>query len=1205
MSKGREYELLMLDAEKLIHDYDIVKDKNSKNRIRYKVDFTKKEFAGRFVENTDFYDDTALFHQMLCQLDKESDRVKALISDKNEALRLKRLLIFVDFGNLFLSLSENKNREIIDKNEYTVNELRPNSRAISNEYRLYQMFEHGIDIKFSDEDAAILGDILGKTSDGYMTFIPFDKSGSMSRESKMSFVNNTIPGYLSNLNKRLLLDIDFSIDKRDEKKSIIGANEISRFYAYKGLYLSSARRINSCYEILDRKDMESLVLNEETVIILKDKYEARKGSGEVNNNLLVEYITAEKDGETNKIKMESQENGIKPRELEIGSIFDGEGIISKEYKERINDMLGLKRRGDNPKEATSFQIRMPFAKGMLHTVDFLGFLRDEFGITDSYMIKDYFGIERDLKKARIILSNSMFKAAKWFVKLRMVRSNRDLRDNNYRLRDLIFEEYGNDPMRYYFKKLADYEHSLYISNTNVPYIGKTLTTLNYQFLNTVGLSERELSGIVNSHLKYVRNPERSIAGLADTDDETTSLEKWQRLLSVNSEVRFEKSIKRKLEAKSNSLLKDLAKGRIILPGEVRYLSRDLLSYMLSMFGLFDREEYRKRAKELSKEALEKSEFYMPKTGAKELLKRENYYALFRNPHLSRNEECALKPRLPELLEKDASREDIYEKYFGSLKGILMVSRTSFAPNALGGADFDGDIVKLYYSQTINDAVRREIYKKGTKRQERKVPIVSIPSISGTLSSISLDVDKIHYTTIRETFANNIGRISNLAIKIGQRLYSADCREESINGHTCAECTVLTGLDIDAAKSGFRPDLSEMLKEVSDYFKEADRKSFDYVTQFEKKVDNLPVYRARLMADYDETKEFKCRRKDFSFTYKKDEKAGTLNLLTHFFLSEYTNNIKNDSEGKKFRFRAVQDEGWDEIIKREDIAPFYKEIEALIMAYGDVIRIMRNSSIMLRESAENNMLGRILTTFKTQYSRYLEKIDEEPGEKSRAVSYEEVESVLYAELLDTLALCFLKDEEEGGVDVAKIDAAIKRLENSEWPYLINDNEKKSTLYELLQIKEDKIELLEEAECMSLIYNFSNKGYFLLYYILHELFVRYNDMVKSSRMSGAEFRNNIKSAKRIRGSRLYEESLRRLSDIYYEALTEIKTNSVIQAELLGCVREELARIKADILFEVEDFDKEDDWFRIIYKAKKENDQFIWDYFSFEELKGQAAF
>lgn len=69
----------------------------------------------------------------------------------------------------------------------------------------------------------------------------------------------------------------------------------------------------------------------------------------------------------------------------------------------------------------------------------------------------------------------------------------------------------------------------------------------------------------------------------------------------------------------------------------------------------------------------------------------------RNPHLSRNEQIILRAA-----EKYGS---LYEKYFSHLKGAVMISAASNVVMTLGGADFDGDLVKIIKDSRIVQAVQ--------------------------------------------------------------------------------------------------------------------------------------------------------------------------------------------------------------------------------------------------------------------------------------------------------------------------------------------------------------------------------------------------------------------------------------------------------------------------------------------------------------------
>lgn len=135
--------------------------------------------------------------------------------------------------------------------------------------------------------------------------------------------------------------------------------------------------------------------------------------------------------------------------------FDGEGLISKEYARVVDEKLCGK------KVHTSFQIRMPYVKGMLHEVDFKDYL-DRSGADT---ITDLWGVQHPIQKVDIILTKSMFKGCGW------------LNESGMSWED-------------YWAVFRKYRHALYITNISKKKPEKT-TELNYQFLNTVSLKADE------------------------------------------------------------------------------------------------------------------------------------------------------------------------------------------------------------------------------------------------------------------------------------------------------------------------------------------------------------------------------------------------------------------------------------------------------------------------------------------------------------------------------------------------------------------------------------------------------------------------------------------------------------------------------------------------------------------------------------------
>ena len=59
-------------------------------------------------------------------------------------------------------------------------------------------------------------------------------------------------------------------------------------------------------------------------------------------------------------------------------------------------------------------------------------------------------------------------------------------------------------MRLYFSRLRKYGHALYVGNTDVNLSAPGKTKLNYQFLNTLALTEEEFEGLVNEHMERAK-----------------------------------------------------------------------------------------------------------------------------------------------------------------------------------------------------------------------------------------------------------------------------------------------------------------------------------------------------------------------------------------------------------------------------------------------------------------------------------------------------------------------------------------------------------------------------------------------------------------------------------------------------------------------------------------------------------------------------
>ena len=75
--------------------------------------------------------------------------------------------------------------------------------------------------------------------------------------------------------------------------------------------------------------------------------------------------------------------------------------------------------------------------------------------------------------------------------------------------------------------------------------------------------------------------------------------------------------------------------------------------------------------------------------------------LLRNPHIARNEELQLS-----FYDAKEERKQMRHYYFGHLTDVVMVDSNMLAAERLGGADYDGDMIKTISDPILNACVRR-------------------------------------------------------------------------------------------------------------------------------------------------------------------------------------------------------------------------------------------------------------------------------------------------------------------------------------------------------------------------------------------------------------------------------------------------------------------------------------------------------------------
>jgi hypothetical protein len=814
---------------------------SARSIMRYAVEVSEGIYSYNLNEDKTFkcisfsaphtQEDCALFFQSMCVLHGDDFKMSVVdvISD------LSDIIIYVDFSGIFDRNAVQK--KYIDRQKQAESMFRP----------------EGITLDFGP---------------GAYKYLAFERSGSMSRNSRLSFIRED---FYEPVRNRIMLDMQ------------MGLCQLSKLYAYNGLMLTSGFRVS-----------DMTIWDEKRIVVVDNPitpvYEAN-------------IITVEDDGSENA--MRKYHRVEKNNTVEVTE-FDGEGLVSREYAEKIDIEFCGKH------VHSSFQIRMPYIKGVVHEVDFKKMCVE----LDVPYIVDIWGDKHSINDVDLILTKSMFKGFDWMTK-----------------NGLSFSEY--------IVRCKKYRHALYISGVN-QVNPESFTELNYQFLNTVAMTADEFRrtdlpfGWEDSPekderkwiTKYTETQYYNLSADAEYRKQyfLGALKRWNagsenillaEILKRNPLFINEPIYANELESKAQNILKKYAIGRLIIPGDNRYLSGDLMRFIKMLVKTVSdiEDKYMGVVVNLDFECDRNTVFYAP--DAK--YPKNDRYTLLRNPHIARNEEAVVSP--PEIIGP------LRRKYLSHLNYVIMVDSRTLIPERLGGADFDGDMIKTIADPLLNECMTRN-YKKNdydTYSYQSGIPLLKIPSASPIIRNAN-DWEA-RFETVRSTFSTRIGQICNAAFNRSIIAYnensSAEDRERLQAETEMLE--ILTGLEIDSVKSGIKPDLTEFLNH-----KTVSRSPF---LKYKKLVND---YGGREW--YAPTQKEKLDKYFASINW--DEVSSNVEKLPYLakMLEENTPKIKAKPAQDSELFTFAKNNGWKDTMDAKSM----EYMKTLITDYEEVLNHIRSS-----------------------------------------------------------------------------------------------------------------------------------------------------------------------------------------------------------------------------------------------------------------------
>ncbi len=441
--------------------------------------------------------------------------------------------------------------------------------------------------------------------------------------------------------------------------------------------------------------------------------------------------------------------------------FDGQGLMSPEYAERVSNYLGLNY------IASEMIIRAPWVKGLLATVPFHEYF-DELGIDT---VIDSFGQVRSIADIDCFISKSQFKMWKIYQKK--------------------CEGTGINPWDYHQQQMR--LNNLLWGVTRINRINDDdYKTLNYQYLQALQLNNSDIdllcqqtdelltalnSGDIQEVYNHLLINAQDYSELISDDEyfEITNYKKlFQRVIEANPDFINDKYVRGLILKECETKFKAAKLGKILVAGNFQFCVSDPIAQLEWIANNHCGVDI--PIKGIVGEGTVYSNYWLNKDyHTKEI-------TLMRSPLIDRNE-IARRKLIPNR-----------EHYFRYLNTGLVYSIHDLTALQQGGCDFDGDII----FSTNDDIIRRGCYDYETAKPLYYV--LSTTDLVGRINSTNLIKADIRGLN------SAVGKISNKGGSLYAKLenYNPDSSEYQRLYNGIIALGQIVGMEIDRIKTAVAP-----------------------------------------------------------------------------------------------------------------------------------------------------------------------------------------------------------------------------------------------------------------------------------------------------------------------------------------------------------------------------------------------------------------
>lgn len=444
-------------------------------------------------------------------------------SPKLYSIRKLRLTYIIENNNnINISYKEQKLFEVKQSDNMLFRQVRLIT-GDKNDYNKYIVFVDCTGWKSKEKE---LREILtnGFKLNG-ITYVPTEKSASMSRNAVIGFVDKSIE---EELNKRITMDMEI-------KKTVL-----AKLMGYRGLFFSGCFCLENWYPNIVVVDDYSKIIPNQNIKYLVD----------------IEKPYTNKEGKSFIWK----EKGIKEGNHDVKiNLWDGSGIHSPEVTKYVREQIQPK---ENP---TSILWRLPYMKGMTHEVDFKKWFRSESG---KGFIIDIFGLIHNIKDVDMIITKSFYKGYGYLKK-----------ENNYKDWLIYWEKFkkhnhcvGVATWNYSFENEPKMTKSSY-------QILQDLDLEFEEFIQLADYTKEWIDKIINGDQIY------TYCFLGLFADHTKPSNDYMIAILKNPEMLKEESVRKYLIDLLRKNIDLMKCGKLYLKGAFKFVVTDLIMFLRYISGM--------------------------------------------------------------------------------------------------------------------------------------------------------------------------------------------------------------------------------------------------------------------------------------------------------------------------------------------------------------------------------------------------------------------------------------------------------------------------------------------------------------------------------------------------------------------------------------------------------------------------------------------